>query len=66
VQRLHPAEFKVGDMARLLGHDETIAALAAGEGLNAIKARWAEGLARYAERRRPFLLYAGQPAPTNR
>jgi uncharacterized protein YbbC (DUF1343 family) len=57
LRRLYPDRFNVDDMARLLGDDETIAAIQAGESLARIKQRWAAGLARYEERRRPVLLY---------
>ncbi|MEX2044357.1 MAG: exo-beta-N-acetylmuramidase NamZ domain-containing protein [Opitutus sp.] len=57
LNRLHPAEFNVGDMARLLGHDETITAIGAGETRGQIKARWAAGLAEFAKRSQPVLLY---------
>ncbi|MEY4938900.1 MAG: hypothetical protein RIQ93_635 [Verrucomicrobiota bacterium] len=63
LQRLYPADFKVDDMARLLGDEETIAALRAGEPLEKIKARWTKSLAGFRERRRPFLLYGSKPAP---
>ena len=57
MQRLHPAQFKVDDMAKLLGHEETLQALRADEPLARIKARWATGLAAFEARRQPFLLY---------
>lgn len=57
LQRLYPSQFKVDDMARLLGHDETLQALRAGESLARIRARWTAGLARFETRRQPFLLY---------
>jgi uncharacterized protein YbbC (DUF1343 family)/CubicO group peptidase (beta-lactamase class C family) len=57
VHRLYPGQFKVADMGRLLGDDLTLAAIEAGETLAQIKARWAEGLARFEARRRTALLY---------
>ncbi|MDP3072826.1 MAG: DUF1343 domain-containing protein [Opitutaceae bacterium] len=57
IQRLHPDKFKVADMARLMGDDETITALQAGETRAAIKARWEKAGAQFAERRRTALLY---------
>lgn len=57
VRRLYPDRFKVDDMARLLGDEETLNAIKAGESLAQIKARWAAGLAKFGERRRPALLY---------
>ena len=57
LQRLHPGQFNVDDMARLTRDDETVSAIRAGEPLDRVKARWAAGLARFEERRRPALLY---------
>jgi uncharacterized protein YbbC (DUF1343 family) len=57
VNRLHPDKFMVEDMGRLLGDDETLAAIKAGESLAQIKARWSAGLAKFEERRKPALLY---------
>jgi uncharacterized protein YbbC (DUF1343 family) len=57
VHRLYPKQFKVEEMGRLLGDDATLNAIKAGESLAQIKARWAAGLAQYAERRKPALLY---------
>lgn len=61
LRRLHPREFNVADMRRLLGHDETLAALEAGKSLAAIKETWAQGLEDYRERSRKFLLYPERP-----
>ncbi len=57
VRRLYPDKFKVDDMARLLGDDETLAAIRKGETLAQIKARWAEELKQYEQRRAAALLY---------
>ena len=57
VNRLYPDKFKVEDMGRLLGDDETLRAIKAGESLAQIKARWAAGLAKFEERRKSALLY---------
>jgi uncharacterized protein YbbC (DUF1343 family) len=57
LQRLWPDHFKVDAMARLLGDDETLQAIAAGKSLAAIKALWAPRLAEFAVRREKFLLY---------
>jgi uncharacterized protein YbbC (DUF1343 family) len=57
VHRLYPDKFKVDDMGRLLGDDATLRAIAAGESLAQIKARWADGLAKFATRRNAVLLY---------
>jgi uncharacterized protein YbbC (DUF1343 family) len=57
VQRLYPDKFKAEDMARLLGDDETLQAIKAGETLAQIKARWAKASAQFEQRRRAVLLY---------
>jgi uncharacterized protein YbbC (DUF1343 family) len=57
VHRLYPDKFRVADMGRLLGDDATLAAIEAGEPLAKIKARWADGLAKFEQRRRAALLY---------
>jgi len=57
VRRLYPEKFDIDKMARLLGDDETLAALKAGDSLAAIKARWSVKLAAFEERRRAALLY---------
>ncbi len=57
VNKLYPAKFKVDDMGRLLGNDETLNAIKAGESLAQIKARWTAGLAQFETRRKPALLY---------
>jgi uncharacterized protein YbbC (DUF1343 family)/CubicO group peptidase (beta-lactamase class C family) len=57
VRRLYPDKFKVEDMARLLGDEPTIKAIAAGEPRAQIKARWAAELAKFEQRRRAALLY---------
>ena len=57
IHRLYPDKFKVEDMGRLLGDDETLSAIKAGESLASIKARWAKGHAAFEERRRGALLY---------
>ena len=62
VHRLYPDKFKVEEMGRLLGDDETLNAIKAGESLTAIKARWAKASAAFEERRRGALLYGTSPA----
>ena len=57
VHRLYPDKFKVEEMGRLLGDDETLNAIKSGESLAQIKARWAAGLKKFDERRRSALLY---------
>lgn len=57
VRRLYPDKFKVEEMGRLLGDDETLQAIKAGESLAQIKARWAKASAQFEQRRRAVLLY---------
>ncbi len=57
VRRLYPDKFKVDDMARLLGDDETLNAIKSGETLAQIKARWSASLATYEQRRKAAQLY---------
>lgn len=57
MQRLYPDQFKVDDMRRLLGDDETLQALKVGESLAQIKARWAPGLGQFELRRRSAIIY---------
>jgi uncharacterized protein YbbC (DUF1343 family) len=57
LHQLYPTQFKVDDMARLTGDEETVKAIAAGESLAQIKQRWSAGLARYEARRQAALLY---------
>ena len=57
VHRLYPDKFKVEEMGRLLGDDETLNAIKAGESRANIKSRWAKGSAGFEERRRDALLY---------
>ena len=47
-------------MGRLLGDDETLNAIKAGESLATIKARWAKASAAFEERRRGALLYGSK------
>lgn len=56
-QKLYPQDFKADPMNTLVGDDPTIAAVKAGKSIPEIKALWAPGLATYATRRKPFLLY---------
>lgn len=57
VRRLYPKDFQVEPMGRLLGDDETLAAIGRDESLEQIKRRWIEGLAAFGERRKAALLY---------
>jgi uncharacterized protein YbbC (DUF1343 family)/CubicO group peptidase (beta-lactamase class C family)/beta-lactamase class A len=52
------AGFKTDAMSRLLGDEETLNAIRANETLAQIKSRWTAGLARYAERIQPAMLYS--------
>eukprot|EP01031_Cornospumella_fuschlensis_P011469 gene11469-14004_t len=52
IRQLYPDNFKVEEMARLLGDDATLNAIKAGESLAQIKARWSASLAKYEERRK--------------
>ena len=52
--------FKVEDMGRLLGDDETLNAIKAGESLANIKSRWTKAGAAFEERRRGALLYGSR------
>ncbi len=58
MRRLYPDNFNVGDMGRLLGDDETLHAIDAGESRAAIKTRWSRAGGRFAEERAGVLLYA--------
>jgi len=62
IHRLYPEHFNVEDMSRLLGDDETLSAIKAGESLAAIKARWTKANAAFEERRRGALLYGSRDA----
>lgn len=57
MQRLYPEQFKTDAMARLLGDDETLAAIKVGLSAASIKAAWAKRLAAFEERRQAFLIY---------
>lgn len=57
LQRLYPEQAKLAAMARLLGDDATLGAILAGKSSTEIKVAWASGLAEFAARRKPFLLY---------
>ena len=63
IHRLYPDKFKVDDMARLLGDETTLNAIKADEPLLQIKAHWAAGLAKFAERRKTVLLYGSASMP---
>jgi uncharacterized protein YbbC (DUF1343 family)/CubicO group peptidase (beta-lactamase class C family) len=57
IHRLYPDNFKLAEMSRLLGDDETLHAIEAGESRANIKARWTKANALFEERRRGALLY---------
>jgi uncharacterized protein YbbC (DUF1343 family) len=60
IHRLYPDKFKVEEMGRLLGDDETLNAINAGESLANIKSRWTKASAAFEERRRGALLYGSK------
>ncbi len=57
LHRLHPEQFKVAEILRLMGDEETLKAMQAGQSLAQIKAGWSKRLAEFETRRVPFLLY---------
>jgi uncharacterized protein YbbC (DUF1343 family) len=57
IAAVHPTDFEVRRVDRMLQSPATMAALVAGEPLDAIVARWEPELARFRARRAPFLLY---------
>jgi hypothetical protein len=57
LRRMYPDKFEIDKMSRLLGDDETLDAIRAGESLPQIKQRWKKGLSGYEERRQAALLY---------
>jgi uncharacterized protein YbbC (DUF1343 family) len=57
LHRLHPEQFGLDQFNRLLGHQETIAALDAGKSLEEIRGLWTADLASFKQRRAQFLLY---------
>ncbi len=61
MQRLYPDKFKTDAMARLLGADETLAAIKAGKTLTEIRAGWTGQLTAFETRRKAFLLYGLSP-----
>lgn len=54
---VHPNDFELRRVDRMLQSPPTMTALAAGEPLDVILARWEPELARFKARRAPFLLY---------
>ena len=57
LQRLYPKDFALDKMQPLLRDERAIAAIRAGKSAEEITSMWTEELARFAERRRKFLLY---------
>ena len=62
MQQIYPDKFKTDAMARLLGADETLAAIKDGKTLAEIKAAWTGELTAFEARRKAFLLYEKSPA----
>ena len=57
LQRLHPDELKLGEMRKLFGDAETLATIRKGEPLEKLRETRDRGVARFMERRAPYLLY---------
>lgn len=57
LHRLHPGDLQVERMGRLLMSPPVLQAVQAGRSLGEIRALWTQDLARFEERRKPFLLY---------
>jgi uncharacterized protein YbbC (DUF1343 family) len=57
IHRLHPTEWHVSDLEKMIADKETVAAITAGEPFARIEARWADGLVRFKAKRDKYLLY---------
>jgi uncharacterized protein YbbC (DUF1343 family)/CubicO group peptidase (beta-lactamase class C family) len=57
LHRLHPKEFKIEQMSRLLVHPATLQALRENQPLSSLHALWTAEREKFRERRAPFLLY---------
>jgi uncharacterized protein YbbC (DUF1343 family)/CubicO group peptidase (beta-lactamase class C family) len=57
LHRLHPKEFDVAKMERLLCHPPTLDAIRAGRTITQIRQLWGDDLAKFEARREKFLLY---------
>jgi uncharacterized protein YbbC (DUF1343 family) len=57
LQRLHPKEFKLAELDRLLQHPATLAAIREGRSWQAIRDAWLPEIREFERRRAPFLLY---------
>ncbi len=57
LQRLYGKEAGIAKMLKLTGDRPTVDAILAGKRLEEIRAGWADGLRKFAEARRPYLLY---------
>ncbi len=57
LHRLHPDDFKLGEMQKLLGDAETLAAIRKGESLEAIRKTRDRAVPLFLKRREPCLLY---------
>jgi len=66
LSRLYPTQVDLDGMARLLGDDQTLAAIKAQQSLAAIRSLWLEGLANYRSRIEPCLLYGTRPPTRHR
>ncbi len=57
LMKLFPGRFDLSQTARLIGHDQTMTALAAGEDPRNIRESWREAESRFRELRKKYLLY---------
>ena len=57
LHKLYPDDWKTDRLNVLLGHKATADAIRAGKGWQAIEKTWQADLAKFRDRRRPFLLY---------
>jgi uncharacterized protein YbbC (DUF1343 family) len=58
LQRLYPGQYALPKLNTLLQHPATLKAIEAGGSLGEIRNAWADELAAFRKRRRPFLLYS--------
>jgi uncharacterized protein YbbC (DUF1343 family) len=57
LHRLYGKEAGIPKMLKLTGDRPTVDAIVAGKKLEEIRAGWADGLRKFGEARRPYLLY---------
>ena len=57
LQRLHPAEFQIERLSKLLAHPPTLEAIRAGKSLPEIRVLWQKDLVAFQTRRQSFLIY---------